>query len=596
MTVYQVGATTGYESTITVNGVTIKVAAPRNSGTGGYNTFLAIQDNDGTEQGFNTDSEPTAENQIGDSKTMAIKLSSLPIYTDPVTGKQYIEIRLDLNESNGNTSPFVDLNSLKIYTGSNTVAGSPVDTIAELSTLNLQYDLDAGGDNTVHLFDGNSGSGTDDYQILIPLETFADANFATDYIYVYAQFGTVPSNFDAEGGFEEFNLQSAVILQGTKFNDANSNGTRDGADIGNTTGVAGIPIYLFEDTNTNGVLDAGDAVIRETATDANGNYSFYGVLPGATYFVDEADNAAYAQTTGAYETVIVPGTATAGSTIQVAPIGNHYPVPSVSIDKVFVNVTDGDTVNNGAPSTAVIDGAGDIANYTIAVTNDGETALTDVTVTDALADGAAVTEVFANGSVTINVGDADGDDVLDIGEVWQYTATQTATQTDINTNGGTNDGDKDNSATVVATQQGSSNTVTDTDTAAAPILRTPAIAITKVFNNWSGGDGNTLGDVAGDIANYTIVVTNTGNTTLTNVSVTDPLTGNTYPIGTLAPGASSAPIAETYTLTQADLDSNGTVEANSTLSGSIENTATATSGQTGPASASAVAPIVQNPS
>ncbi len=588
MTTYSVGTASGYNSTITVNGVIYKVATPRNSGTGGYNTFLAIQDNDGTEQGFNTDGTPTSTNQIGDSKTFAIKLGNMPITT--IDGVQYFEIRLDLNESNGGTSPYVDLNSLKIYTGGYLSSnGTIVDTTSELESMTLRYDLDAGGDNQIHMYDGSSGSGTDDYVILIPVSSFTGANFATDYFYLYAQFGTVPGQFDAEGGFEEFNLQTAVVLHGTKFNDVNSNEVND--DNANTPAtVGGITINLYEDTDKSGTLNAGDVVLQTTTTDASGNYYFYGVAPGATYFIDEASSSSYTQTTGSYETVVVSSTAAVGSTIEVDPIGNHYPVPHISIEKSFVNVTDGPDKGS---STTVIDGALDKANYTIAVTNDGETALTNVILTDALADVGSVVMVDVNNDGK-NDGDTDGDGILDQLETWLYTATQTASQGDLDNNGG-GDSDLDNSATVVATQVGTSNTVTDTDDAFAPIVRAPAIAITKVFNGWSGGDGDALGDAAGDIANYTIVVTNTGNVTLTNVVVTDPLTGNTYPVGTLAPGQASAPISENYTLTQADLNSNGTAEANSSFSGSIENTATAQSSQTGPASASAVAPIVYDP-
>jgi uncharacterized repeat protein (TIGR01451 family) len=50
-----------------------------------------------------------------------------------------------------------------------------------------------------------------------------------------------------------------------------------------------------------------------------------------------------------------------------------------------------------------------------------------------------------------------------------------------------------------------------------------------------GGTGK-----VGDVITYTFAVTNTGNTTLTNVVVTDPLVNNHWkPIATLAVGASS---------------------------------------------------------
>jgi uncharacterized repeat protein (TIGR01451 family) len=77
-----------------------------------------------------------------------------------------------------------------------------------------------------------------------------------------------------------------------------------------------------------------------------------------------------------------------------------------------------------------------------------------------------------------------------------------------------------------------------------------------------GGTGK-----VGDVITYTFAVTNTGNTTLTNV-VTDPMIGLTItgnPIATLAVGASSSAIKGTYTITQADIDA-----------GKVVNTALAT--------------------
>ena len=555
-----------------------------NAGTGSFNDFLGIQ-NTGTEFGFNSAVTNDPSNpflKTSTNFTHTIKLSDLAITT--INGVQYYDFRLDVNESNANpTTQQISLDTFKLYAS----ADGTISTLSALTALTPSYDLDAGGginDVSILFTDAySSGSGRSDLSVLVPVSSFAGKDPATTFLYLYSSFGFAGTDYRTDATFEEWRTQNAVVLQGTKFSDINSDGVKNGAD----TFVGGVTINLYEDTNNSGLLDGGDVVLQTTVTDANGNYKFYGVKTAGTYFVDEVNPAGSTQTTGNYETVIVSTNAAVGSTIQVDPIGNHYPVPHISIDKAFVNITDGLDGGNTNGSTTVIDGAGDIANYTIKVTNDGEAALTGVTVTDALATSGAVAVLKAGG---FNSGDTDSDGVLDTGETWNYTATQTATQADLDNNGG-GDGDKDNSATVVATQQGTSVTVTATDTAAAPIVQSASLAITKVFNGWSGGDGDSIGDFAGDVAGYTIVVTNTGNVTLTSVTVTDPLTGNVYNVGTLAPGAASAPLSETYTLTQADLDSNGTSEANSFRSGSIENTATATSGQTGPASASAVAPI-----
>ena len=574
-------------TTTTIGGAIFKKLLAGGAGTGQYNTFLAISSNTGKESGFNSDdTNPlnSTNTDIDVAKTHTVLLGNVPIIV--VNGIAYYEFRVDLNESNNTPNSQISLDTFKVFTS----GSSSIESTAVLFTQNLVYDMDAlatGGDRTLLLSDASSsGSGTDDYSVLVPVANFAGQDPATTYLYLYVQMGFKGGDYGVNGTFEEWNLADAGTLQGYKFNDLNSDGIwdKDGADnvLGNTDdekGVAGVTVFL--DTDKDGVLDADE---RSAVTDANGKYTFFGAAVG-TYQIDEVVPAGSAQTTGLFETATV---ATVGQLVTVDPIGNHYPVPHVAISKTFINVTDGPDGGNTTGSTTVLDGAGDIANYTINVLNNGETALTGVTVTDTLANAGAVAVLKAGG---FNSGDTDSDGVLDVGETWHYTATQTATQADLDTNGGTGDGDKDNSATVVATQQGTTNTVTATATAAAPIVPSASLAITKVFTGYTGGDLDNLGDVPGDVANYTIVVTNTGNVTLTNVVVTDPLTGNTYNVGTLAPGGSSS-LTELYTVTQADLDGGGKAGPDH----DIDNTATAVSDQTGPASASAVAPLVYAPS
>ena len=84
---------------------------------------------------------------------------------------------------------------------------------------------------------------------------------------------------------------------------------------------------------------------------------------------------------------------------------------------------------------------------------------------------------------------------------------------------------------------------------------------------------------------YSILVTNTGNQTLTGVSVSDPRIANLdcdpAPAGNQTTGFTLGPngtltCTGTYTVTQADIDDNGGGD------GDIDNTATADSDQTGP--------------
>ena len=95
------------------------------------------------------------------------------------------------------------------------------------------------------------------------------------------------------------------------------------------------------------------------------------------------------------------------------------------------------------------------------------------------------------------------------------------TQADIDNNGG-GDGDIDNTATADSDQTGPAS-----DSAAVPLGQTPALSIEKTV---TGVDADTTPpfsvDAAGDVISYSILVTNTGNQTLTGVSVSDPRIAN----------------------------------------------------------------------
>ena len=88
------------------------------------------------------------------------------------------------------------------------------------------------------------------------------------------------------------------------------------------------------------------------------------------------------------------------------------------------------------------------------------------------------------------------------------------------------------------------------------VTANPGLSISKSVRE---SDYNAIGQTL----NYTITVTNTGNVTLSNISVTDPNTGLNQNIGSLAPGASRT-FNTTHTVTQNDL-----------INGRVDNTATA---------------------
>ena len=98
-----------------------------------------------------------------------------------------------------------------------------------------------------------------------------------------------------------------------------------------------------------------------------------------------------------------------------------------------------------------------------------------------------------------------------------------------------------NTATVSDTQ-----TPSQSSSASTAVVQTPGVSIVKSVTSVGGVAGDPAAIADGQVIDYSVVVTNTGNETLTNVVVTDPTLGTTLgTLASLAPGAS-----QTYTTTQ----------------------------------------------
>jgi uncharacterized repeat protein (TIGR01451 family) len=180
-------------------------------------------------------------------------------------------------------------------------------------------------------------------------------------------------------------------------------------------------------------------------------------------------------------------------------------------------------------------GAGDTVGYTFTVTNNGTTTLQNAVITDAMLGGTVVCPELSGVSL------APGQSVSCTPII--YTLTQ----------GDIDGGLVHNEASVTANAP--IGTVTDTAQADVDITGTAAIELLKNVGRVldANGDGF-IG--AGDTVEYTFSVRNLGTTTLSGVTVSDPLlsAGTLCAIGTLAVGGSSNCGPFTYTLTQADLE------------------------------------------
>jgi uncharacterized repeat protein (TIGR01451 family) len=144
------------------------------------------------------------------------------------------------------------------------------------------------------------------------------------------------------------------------------------------------------------------------------------------------------------------------------------------------------------------------------------------------------------------------------GAVANFSATYTLTQADIDR------GEVLNTATASATNA-LQVVITDDASATVPVPKAPAITVEKSGLLALGTDNEAS---PGDLITYTFTITNTGNATLNDVRLVDPLPGLALtftPINNFAPGDERV-VTATYPITLADIAA-GQVENQATASG-----------------------------
>ena len=217
-----------------------------------------------------------------------------------------------------------------------------------------------------------------------------------------------------------------------------------------------------------------------------------------------------------------------------------------------IEVTKTSTITHSDSDVSV--GVGDTINYTITVENTGNTTLTDISVSDIITDKASVGLTLTTGP-TYDTSNTATEGTLDVGESATYSATFVITQQAVNAGGVLN------TASVTSKDPSGTDVTDSTDSATEDLIpRTAAMSVVKTASVDDNGDTK---NGVGDVIQYTVTVTNTGNVTLTDVDLSDELrlgsstatpednTGNDSPAGvnlwtqdqTLLPGESATYVA-----------------------------------------------------
>ncbi|WP_299030919.1 hypothetical protein [uncultured Sulfitobacter sp.] len=417
--------------------------------------------------------------------------------------------------------------------------------------------------------------------------------------------GTTDANGDGDPANDPtpFALMTAPALVVEKRSDASalSDPPRAGEQVG----------FTIEVTNTgNQTLSA--PVLADTLTDADGEALTLTVLPA--YDSGDADTdgdfdvgetwvflASYDLDQQALDAGGISNTVTATAT---DPDG--APITDVSDDDAAATDADGDNDPSNDPTMVPLTAdpmlvvekradtsalnvpaeVGDIVNFTITLDNTGNQTLTDPLLADTLLDSNNETLTLTAGPTLDPSTDTNANGALDVDEVWEYTASFALDQQAIDAGGLSNsvlavakdpDGNdvSDTSDDDAGATDGADG---DSDPSNDPTVATfgtdPDLDVLKTGVVNTGSDGRAD---AGDTITYTFTVTNTGNQTLFDVTVTETGFAGTgtapvpvYASGGVALGGDAEvldlPVGSdtiifiaTYALTQEDIDAGAVV-------------------------------------
>ncbi|WP_285726805.1 DUF7507 domain-containing protein [Psychromicrobium xiongbiense] len=300
--------------------------------------------------------------------------------------------------------------------------------------------------------------------------------------------------------------------------------------------------YTFHVTNT-GNVTLKNPTVKETAFSGTGaapqvSCPAVSLEPGQS-----ADcNASYVLTQADVDAGQVTNTATASAT----PPSGTAPTSAPSSAKVTIDPAPALALKKSA-DPATVSTPGEQVTYHFVASNTGNVTLQNLSIAEGAFSGTGTMSAISCPATTV----APGQSV-------DCTASYAVTQADIDA------GNITNSATASATPPGSSDPVSSPRSdAKVTAKQNPALSLKK------SADPATVSTV-GQQVTYTFVITNTGNVTLTDPTVTETAFSGTgsapqagCPRGAVAPGDSVTCYA-TYQVTQADIDA-----------GTVTNTATA---------------------
>ncbi|WP_458112617.1 hypothetical protein M1D88_00175 [Arthrobacter sp. R1-13] len=329
------------------------------------------------------------------------------------------------------------------------------------------------------------------------------------------------------------------------------------------------------DVNNSGITDAGDTIQYTFTVTNDGNLPITGLSiadnllagqsPAIAVTCEETALApgAFTTCTAGQPYTITGGDETAGEVVNTATANGVDPsntpvvsdpdstrtVVTAQQNLLVVEKSAGEPVDVNASG---ITDAGDTIQYTFRATNNGNVAVTDLVINDGLLSGLDPAITVSCEETTLAPGES-----TDCAASAVYVVTEADEA----------NGSVENTATAEGTDPDGDPVVSVPDeTTTEVVVPQPALGIEKTAGAPADLNNSGITD-AGDTIQYTFTVTNTGNVTIHDVVVNDPLIGTVTCVSTtLVAGAPTECVADAvYVVTEGDEDS-----------GSVDNAATAT--------------------
>ena len=531
---YALGETITYEITVVNDGnLTLTGITVTDDLTGDEWTILSLEP--GAEQTFTAEYVVTeADILAGSVKNVATATGTSPDPDDPDPGVDPGEEEDETEDKNGHLT----INKVTTSTPENGTGYALGETIT--------YEITVVNDGNLTITDITvTDDLTGDEWTILSLEPGAEQTFTAEYVVTEADIlaGSVKNVATATGTSPDPDEPDPGVDPGEEEDeteDKNGHLTINKVTTStpeNGTGYALGETITYEITVVNdGNLTITDITVTDDLT--GDEWTILSLEPGA-------------EQTFTAEYVVTEADILAGSVKNVATATGTSPDPDEPDPGVDPGEEEDETedknghltinkVTTSTPENGTGYALGETITYEITVVNDGNLTITDITVTD----------------------DLTGDEwtilSLEPGAEQTFTAEYVVTEADILAGSVKN----------VATATGTSPDPDEPDPGVDPGEeedetedKNGHLTINKVTTSTpENGTGYALGETI----TYEITVVNDGNLTITDITVTDDLTGDEWTILSLEPGAEQTFTAE-YVVTEADI-----------LAGSVKNVATAT--------------------